>query len=162
MAKFKYRLQKVVEIRERKVKEQEQRVIEAKRTLAEVDQRIQAKKQELQMAQQSMRSTSHLLLGAHDDYIHKCYADLDLLADERAVAEQKVLEEAKLLTQFQADLEALEKHKEKALDEWKEDQKRQELKQLDEVASQRFFRAKEQQEAERAAEIAAFEASMDI
>lgn len=157
MAKFKYRLQKVVEIRERKVKEQEQRVIEAKRALAEVDQRIDAKKNELRMAQQSMRSTSHLLLGAHDDYIHKCYADLDELAEERKEAEAKVLEEAKLLTQYQADVEALVKHKEKALEEWKDEEKRKELKQLDEVASQRFFRAQEQ----AAAEAAAFEASMD-
>ncbi len=142
MAKFKYRLQKVVEIRERRVKEQEQRVIEAKRALAEVDERIAKQKREIKLAQQSMRTTSHMLLGSHDDFIHHGFEKLEALFDERKQAEQRVLEEAQLLTQYQAEVEALEKHKEKALDVWKEEEKQKEMRILDEVATQRYFRAK--------------------
>ena len=39
-------------------------------------------------------------------------------------------------------MEALVKHKEKAYDEWKAEEKRAEMKVLDEVATQRFFRNK--------------------
>lgn len=142
MAKFQYRLQKVVEIRERRVKEQEQRVIEAKRALAEVDERIAKQKREIKLAQQSMRTASHMLLSSHDDFIHHGFEKLDALFEERKEAEHRVLEEAKILAQFQADVEALEKHKEKALEVWKEEEKQKEMRILDEVATQRFFRAR--------------------
>ncbi|MFN8614534.1 MAG: hypothetical protein U0003_01305 [Vampirovibrionales bacterium] len=157
MAPFVYRLQKVLEIRERKVKEQEQRVIEAKKHLAEAEQRVQAKVHDIRMAQHSMTTSAHTLLAMHDRYIHKSLQELDELKEQRHLAERKVVEEAQLLVKLQAELEALVKHKEHAHEAWKEDEKRAEMKILDEVATQRYFRNQQAQAQELAEEQAELE-----
>ena len=48
-----------------------------------------------------------------------------------------------LLIKAQAELEALVKHKERTHEEWLEEEKQKELKLMDEIAGQRFFRSKE-------------------
>ncbi len=141
MARFIYRLQKVFELRERRVKEQEQRLIEARRIVQEIEDKIEEKKNEIRLLRQNMLTAPHTLMGSHDDYIHKCNHDLDELAIALQQAEARRLEEAKRLIKYQSELEALEKHKEKTLEEWKEEQKKIEMKQMDEVAGQRYFRA---------------------
>ena len=142
MARFVYRLQKIYELRERRVKEQEQKVIEARRKVQEKQAEIEAKKHEMKLVRENMMQASHLLMGDHDRYLFKASQDLEVLHEELAQRERKLVEEGKLLQQYQAELEALEKHKEKAREEWQEEQKQIELKQLDEVASQRYFRQK--------------------
>lgn len=144
MAKFQYRLQKVVEIRERKVKQQEQKVIEARLQVQEVEQRIAKKKHEIIAAQEHMKTAAHTLMEFHDRFIHRCHEELDILAIEKQEKEAYLLEQSKLLVKYQADVEALTKHKEKAFEEWKEEEKRAEMKILDEVASQRYFRAQQE------------------
>lgn len=154
MAKFKYRLQKVVEIRERKVKQQEQKVIEARLQVQEVEQRVAQKKHEIYSAQEHMKTAAHTLMEFHDRFIHRCHQELEELAIEKQEKEAYLLEQSKLLVRYQADVEALVKHKEKALEEWKEEQKRAEMKILDEVASQRYFRSQQEAEDEYVAESA--------
>jgi flagellar export protein FliJ len=154
MARFVYRLQKVLEMRERKVKEQEQVVIEAKKFLAVAQQKVVSKQQEIRSAQQSMHAGPHTLLAMHDRFIHRSMQELETLQQECYQAERRVIEEAKRLIQYQAEMEALVKHKDKAYDEWKEEEKRAEMKVLDEVATQRFFRAKLSREIDEALDLA--------
>lgn len=141
MARFAYRLQKVFELRERKKKQQEQRVIEAQRHVRDIELAIEEKKNEMRIVQQNMRTAPHTLMTAHDDFLQHLNIQLDMLYDDLRQAQAILEEERKLLIKAQADLEALNKHKEKAREEWLEEEKRQEMKVLDEVGGQRYFRA---------------------
>ncbi|MGE0199350.1 MAG: flagellar export protein FliJ [Candidatus Melainabacteria bacterium] len=143
MAAFQYRLQQVFELRERKKKEQEQRVIQARRHVREVEQAIQQKKDEIRSVRDHMLKSPHTMMASHDEYLYVLNQELDKLYQDLDAAKQQLAYEQQMLQKAQADVEALLKHKDKALEEWQEEQKRIEMKQLDEVASQRFFRAQQ-------------------
>lgn len=151
MAKFKYRLQKVFELRERRKKEQEDRVVKAQNRVREVENMIQQKKNEIALQKQNMITllqenkmiAAHTLMGVTDDYIQKLYKDLDDLFVQLQTAKDELAWEKQMLLKAHAELEALVKHKEKSLEEWKEEEKQKEMKQLDEVAGQRYFRAQQ-------------------
>ena len=150
MARFIYRLQKVFELRERKKKEQEQRVVDAQKRVREVETAIEEKNNEIRMVRKNMMSSPHTLMAAHDEFIYLLYGDLEQLDADLAQAKEQLEYERQLLIKAQADLEALVKHKEKAREEWLEEEKKREMKMLDEVAGQRYFRAKLQEELENA------------
>jgi flagellar FliJ protein len=143
MARFVYRLQKVYELRERKKKEQEQRVIDAQKRVREAEDAVQAKKEEIRETRKSMLSSAHTLMAIHDEFLHRLNQQLDALYEELEMAKRRLEHERQLLIKAQADLEALVKHKEKAHEEWLEEEKRLEMKQLDEIAGQRYFRAQQ-------------------
>lgn len=143
MARFVYRLQKVFELRERKKKEQEQRVADAQKRVREIEAAIEEKKNEIRLVRKNMMASAHTLMLVHDEYLHLLNQHLDELHRDLEYAKEQLAHERKLLIKAQADLEALVKHKEKTLEEWKEEEKRLEMKQLDEVAGQRYFRAQQ-------------------
>ncbi len=143
MARFIYRLQKVFEMRERKKKAQEQRVAEARKRVREVETAIEEKKNEIRMIRKNMLASPHTLMAAHDEYLHHLNQQLDQLYEDLEVVKQELEHERQLLIKAQAELEALIKHKEKVYEEWLEEEKRQEMKRLDEVAGQRYFRAQQ-------------------
>jgi flagellar FliJ protein len=140
MARFQYRLQKVFDLRERRKKQQEQRVLDAQAQVKQVEDRIAAKHQEIRTLSDLMKTAPGSSLADYDRFIYKLRQDLDELHLERRYALDRLEVEKQLLQKAQSDLEALIKHKEKAIEEWKEEEKARELKQLDEVAGQRFFR----------------------
>jgi flagellar export protein FliJ len=148
MARFVYRLQKVFEIRERKKKEQEQRVAEAQKRVREIETAIEEKQNEVRMVRKNMLASHHTLMTVHDEYVHHLNQQLDVLYQDLEHAKQVLAYERQLLIKAQAELEALVKHKEKAIEEWKEEEKRLEMKVLDEVAGQRYFRAQQSELAE--------------
>lgn len=150
MARFVYRLQKVFELRERKKKEHEQRVIDAQKRVRDVETAIEDKKNEIRMVRKNMLASPHTLMAAHDQFIHHLNDQLEQLYDDLARAKEALEYERQLLIKAQADLEALVKHKEKAREEWLEEEKKLELKMLDEIAGQRYFRAKLQEELDNA------------
>lgn len=152
MARFVYRLQKVFELRERKKKEQERRVQEAKALVVKIEQDIQAKKYEIRVLRENMLTASHLLMEAHDVYIHILNEQLEQLYQDLEFAKQRLAHEMQLLIKAQAELEALVKHKEKAYEEYMEEEKRKEMKMLDEIAGQRYFRSQQEQLEEEAQE----------
>jgi len=141
MARFVYRLQKVYELRERKKKEQEQRVIEAQRRVRDTEIAIEDKKNEIRTARKNMLTSPHTLMAAYDEFLHLLNQHLDELYEDLQHAKDALHHEQELLRQATAEMEALVKHKEKAREEWLEEEKRLELKILDEVAGQRYFRA---------------------
>jgi len=154
MARFVYRLQKVFELRERKKKEHEQRVIDAQKRVREVETAIEEKRNEIRTVHRNMLASPHTMMAAHDQFIHHLNAQLEDLHLELARAKEALEYERQLLIKAQADLEALIKHQEKAKEEWLEDEKRREMKMLDEIAGQRYFRAKLQAELDLAEELA--------
>lgn len=141
MARFIYRLQKVFELRERRKKEQEQRVIDAQKRVREVEVSIEEKQNEIRSVRKNMLASPHTLMAAHDDFIHHLNGQLEQLYIDLDKAKAALAHERQLLIKAQADLEALIKHKEKAREEWLEEEKKLEMKRLDEVAGQRYFRA---------------------
>jgi flagellar export protein FliJ len=140
MARFVYRLQKVYELRERKKKEQEQRVIDATKAVRAVEQAIEAKYEERRQVKEQMLSLPTAMMEYSDRFLHHVNQQIDQLNEDLRHAEIRLSEERVLLNKAHAELEALTKHKEKMEEEWFEEEKRKELKQLDEVASQRYFR----------------------
>ena len=140
MARFIYRLQKIYELRERKKKEQERRVQEAQARVVRIEQDIRAKKQEIRSLRQNMLAAPHTLLEAHDIFIHTLNEQLDELYQDLEMAKQQLEYERQLLIKAQAELETLIKHREKAYEVYLEEEKQLEMKVLNEVASQRYFR----------------------
>lgn len=148
MVPFIYRLQKVFELRERKKKEQERRVAAARARVIQIEQDIQAKRHEIRVLHNNMLTAPHLLMEAHDIYIHILNEQLEQLERDLELAKQQLQYEKQLLVKAQAELEALVKHKEKTYEEYLEEEKRKEMKLLDEIAGQRYFRAQLEQEME--------------
>jgi flagellar export protein FliJ len=158
MARFVYRLQKVFELRERRKKEQEQRVVDAQKRVREVEVAIEEKKDEIRDVQKNMLASPHTLMAAHDSFLYHLNGQLEQLHGDLAYAQSELDYERQLLIKAQADLEALVKHKEKAREEWLEEEKKLEMKRLDEVAGQRYFRAQlEKFEEDTVSEEEAFE-----
>jgi len=144
MASFNYRLQKVYDLRERKKKEQERRVQQAAQKVKQIQQDIQAKKHEIRVLRQNMMTAPHVLMEAHDLFIHKLNDQLDQLYRDLEIAKQQLAYEKQMLIKAQAELEALVKHKEKAVEVYREEEKQKEMKLLDEIAGQRYFRAQQE------------------
>jgi flagellar FliJ protein len=154
MARFIYRLQKVFELRERKKKEHEQRVVNAQKRVREVELAIEEKRNEIRMVHKNMLASPHTMMAAHDEFIHYLNEQLEELHQDLARAKEILEYERQLLIKAQADMEALIKHQDKAREEWLEDEKRREMKTLDEIAGQRYFRAKQQAELDLAEDLA--------
>jgi flagellar export protein FliJ len=152
MARFVYRLQKVYELRERKKKAQEQKVIDAQKKVREVETTIEEKRNEVRTLRTAMLTAPHTLMSNYDQYLYIMAQKIELLKLDLSFAQQILSQERQLLIKAQADLEALVKHKEKMQEEWQEEEKRLEMKQLDEVAGQRYFRAQYEKQLEEAEE----------
>jgi flagellar export protein FliJ len=148
MARFVYRLQKVYALRERKVKQQEQRVVEAQNRVNAIIADIEAKKNEVRLLAENMAQSHHTLLAAHDAFIHDLHQVIDRRYQDLAMAKQELALEKQRLVEYQAELEALVKHRDKQKEAWQAEQNMLEMKQLDEVGSQRYFRAQAELKAE--------------
>ncbi|MBK8191241.1 MAG: hypothetical protein IPK79_12425 [Vampirovibrionales bacterium] len=147
MARFVYRLQKVFDLRERRCKIQLQAVIEAQQAVYAVEAKIEAKRNEIRLVHQHLLTGPHMMMESHDRYLHRCHEEHDYLVKVELVeAQRRLHEEQALYERYLADLKALEKHRDKAREAWQEEEKRLELKMLDEVGSQRYFRAQLERE----------------
>jgi flagellar protein FliJ len=145
---FRYKLQKLYGMRERKKKEQEQVVQEAEAAVRKVQAKLNAKLQEQADVRQQRQQIDAMMLERIDLYLQHLVVKIQEIQVEVDQAKQKLKDEEALLAQYHMELEALEKHKEKAKETWLEEEKAREMKVLDEIASQRYFR----QMVERAAE----------
>jgi flagellar export protein FliJ len=150
MARFAYRLQKVFELRERKKKDQEQRVVEAQKLVHEIEAAIEEVQNEIRLVRKNMLTSHHMLMSMHDKYIEDLEGRrLKELYNRLEAAKEALEYERQMLIKAQAELEALIKHKEKSFEAWKEEEKQREMKMLDEVAGQRYFRSQMQSEMEK-------------
>ena len=120
---FRYRMQKMLDFRIRKKEEQLQEVIKAKN---EVD-RIQ---------------------GLIDDNNLEIAGVIQIM---RTTVDFKMIEKEKL-AQCEKEVKVLEKHKERALEQYKAEEKAAEIKQLSEVAVQKYFQRSREKKEEEAIE----------
>ena len=146
MARFVYRLQKVFELRERKKKQQEQRVLEAQAAVKAAELALEQHYQKLGELAVFMRTAPPSFYENYDRYKEQQKLEEAQLKQNIQFAQEHLEHQKQLLIKAQADVEALVKHKEKAREEWLEEEKYLEMKQLDEIGGQRYFR---QQEAQR-------------
>jgi flagellar export protein FliJ len=152
MARFVYRLQKVFELRERKKKQQEQRVLEAQTQVKLAEQALDAHFQKMAEVADFMRTAAPSFWANYDRFKEEQKGVEDQLRQNIALAKDYLHLQQQLLIKAQADVEALVKHRDKAKEEWMEEEKIRELRQMDEIGSQRYFR-QQQAQLEEAAEI---------
>ena len=133
--------------------EQLQVVIIAQQEVYKVEGLIELNNREIDTTKSNMRQADAFMLESYDIFLKSLYEKGTQLEEERQKALEALAEEKKKLTQAEKDVKVLEKHKERMLEIYKEEEKAAELKRLSEVAVQRFFarHREEQEELEREA-----------
>lgn len=149
---FQYRLQKVLDFRIRKKEEQLQEVIKAKSEVERIESLIDENNREISGVIQTMRTTNnYAMLDSYDKYLKHLYEKGEQLQQQKIEAEKVLEHEKEKLVECEKEVKVLEKHKEKMIENYKEEQKQIEIKQLSEVAVQKYFqrnREKKEEEGE--------------
>lgn len=136
---FIYRLQKILDFRIRKKEEQLQEVVRAQQGVVAAEKRIEENNQNIIIQRQNMRKAPPQMYETYDNYLKHLY-DKDIILQEQLQEAIMILEEEKLkLLELEKAVNVLEKHKEKAKEEYIKEEKNLELKRLSEVAVQRHF-----------------------
>jgi flagellar FliJ protein len=137
---FRYRLQNIYNLRERKKKEQEQVVNDAQNAVRKVQVRLDAKVAEREDVRQQRKTANPMMLDNIDKLLIRYAEQIVEIKTELEEVQRILKEEEAKLAICRQELEALEKHRERAKEEWLEEENQAEMKLLDEVASQRYFR----------------------
>jgi len=137
---FRYRLQSIMNMKERAKAKQEQVVNEAAAAVRTVEAKRDTKILEQINVRAQRMEVDPMMLNSIDKFLVHIAAQILEILEELAEAKAVLKEEEAKLSICRQEVEALEKHKEKAKEVWKEEEKAREMKQLDEVASQRYFR----------------------
>ncbi|MBQ7450611.1 hypothetical protein IJS77_04270 [bacterium] len=144
---FRYRLQKILDLRIMKKEEQELAVVRARQEVARVENLIDQNNQEITSTRENMRKADYTMYEAYDTYLKHLYDKGVELEQEKQVALDKLEEEKQKLFEMEKEVNVLEKHKERLREIYLEEEKKAELKQLSEIGSQRFFlRTREEKE----------------
>lgn len=144
---FRYRLQKILDFRIKKKEEQLQAVVRAQEKVHRIEGQIQENNRNIENQRQHMRKADPQMYEAYDNYLKSLYDRGDVLKSQLEYAVQELEEEKAKLMELEKAVKVLEKHKEKLHDEYKNEEKKVELRRLSEVAVQRHF-AKTRDEAE--------------
>ena len=147
---FRYRLQKMLDFRIRKKEEQLQEVIKAKNEVDRIQGLIDANNEEISGVIYTMRNTSdYRQMDLYDKYLKHLYVKGEELEKQKQEALQALEVEKQKLVEREKEVKVLEKHKERALETYKEEEKQKEIKELSEVAVQKYFqKTKEKKEDE--------------
>ena len=149
---FRYRLQKILEIRIRKKEEQLQEVIKAQEEVDRIELLIIKNKEEIQNLSIQMRQANPMMYEQYDNFIKHLWKEDERLKQEKQEAISQLEKEKDILRQREQEVNVLEKHKENKREEYKQEEKARELKELNEIGSQKFFiknrEKKEEQEME--------------
>lgn len=154
---FRYRLQKVLDVREREKKEQEQVVIAAKNEVIKIEQMIDLNRREIASTRAEMRKADFMMYEAYDNYLQHLYKKEEELLEQKKAAEEILEREKQKLIEAEKKVKVLEKHKEHAKEAYIEEEKKAELKTLSETAVQKYFartrQAAEDEELDRLREL---------
>ncbi len=131
---FRYRLQKILEIRIRKKDEQLQAVIKAQEEVDRIELLIIKNLDEIKNLTEQMRSADPMTYETYDNFIKHLWEEDKKLKAEKVVALENLNKEKELLKVKEQEVNVLEKHKEN-----KKEEKARELKELSEIGSQKFF-----------------------
>lgn len=145
---FVYNLQKVLNFRITKRDEQIEVVKRAEQKVAQIQAQIDEKKQEIYSVQENMRHAQHIMMEAYDRYIKHLHELIAKLEEDKQKAIKILEQERETLKEYEQGVKVLEKHKEKKKEEYLEEEKRAEMKRLDEVGSIKHFRLTREKEEE--------------
>lgn len=146
---FRYRLEKILNFRIRKKDEQLEKVKKAQMEVAKVEGMIQANLEQIKKTREGMKLADALMFQHYDNFLQSLYEKDIQLKERKKLAIRYWQEQMEILQQCEKDVKVLEKHKEKKLEEYKEEEKQIELKQLNEVGSLRHFaRTREEKQEE--------------
>jgi|SRR3989339_1050960 len=136
---FVYRLQKILNYRIQKKDEQIEVVKKAEREVIRIQNEINNHKNTIVTLRKNMYSAPHVMMESYDVYIKHINDQIDLLEEEKQIAIARVKEEREKLVELEKAVKVLEKHKEKAHELYKEEEKKVEMKRLDEVAGLKHY-----------------------
>ncbi len=151
---FRYRLQKFLEIRIRKKEEQLQEVLKAQNELDRIELLIIKNNKDIQDTRVNMRKSDPMMYDGFDKFLKHLYEIGEKLELEKQEAIKKLEEEKEKLREREKEVNVLEKHKENKHEEYLQEQKALELKQLNEIGAQKHFaKTREKQEEEMLEEL---------
>lgn len=148
---FKYRLEKILNFRIRKKDEQLEKVRKAQMEIARVEGMIQENHKQIGETREGMKYADAMMLQHYDNFLQTLYEKDVQLQQRKKLAIRYWQEQMEILQELEKAVKVLEKHKEKKLEEYKDEQKQIELRQLNEVGSLRHFartRAEQEEELE--------------
>ena len=147
---FRYRLQKILEIRIRKKEEQLQVVIKAQEEVQRIELLIIQNLEQIQKLTREMRSANPMMYEQYDKYIKHLWEEDKKLQEQKQEAIRVLEHEKEILRIKEQEVNVLEKHKEHQKEDYIKEEKARELKELNEIGSQKFFiknrEAREEQE----------------
>ena len=144
---FRYRLQKILEIRIRKKEEQLQAVIKAQEEVDRIELLIIKNMDEIQSLTAQMHAADPMMYEQYDKFIKHLWEEDEKLKQQKQEALVALQKEKDLLIVREQEVNVLEKHKENKRFEFKEEEKKAEMKELNEIGSQKYFlRNREAQE----------------
>ena len=141
---FRYRLQKVVEFRIRKKEEQLQVVIKAQNEVRRIEGLIEQNNQAIMQTRHNMRTADPMMYETYDNFLHHLYEIGEQLEQQLKEAIENLEHEKQVLVEREKDVKIIEKHKEKQKDIYIAEEKAAELKQLSEVAVQKYYQRQQE------------------
>lgn len=151
---FRYRLQKILEIRIRKKEEQLQAVIKAQEEVDRIELLIIKNLEQIKNLQAQMRQADPMMFNQYDSFIKHLWEEDKKFKIQKQEAIEALNKEKELLKIREQEVNVLEKHKEHQKEDYIKEQKAQELKELNEIGSQKYFiRNREKQEEEQLEEL---------
>ncbi len=136
---FSYRLQKILEIRIRKKEQQLQAVINAQKEVDRIELLIIKNLQQIDDLTKQMRKADPMMYERYDKFIKHLWEEDEKLKQQKQEAIEVLNREKELLRLREQEVNVLEKHKEHQKDNYIQEQKALELKELNEIGSQKFF-----------------------
>lgn len=136
---FRYRLQKILDLRIMKKEEQELAVVRARQEVARIENLIDQNNQDIATTRENRKTADFMLYEAYDNYLKHLYDKGEQLEQEKIQALEKLEEEKQKLIEMEKEVNVLEKHKERLKEIYIAEERAAELKQLSEIGSQRFF-----------------------
>ena len=136
---FRYRLQKILEIRIRKKEEQLQVVIKAQEEVRRIELLILENLEQIQKLTREMRSADPMMFEQYDKFIKHLWEEDKKLQIQKQEAIEVLEKEKEILRIKEQEVNVLEKHKEHQKEDYIKEQKALELKELNEIGSQKFF-----------------------
>ena len=140
-------MQKILEIRIRKKEEQMQAVIRAQNEVNRIELLIIKNLEQIKEMTTQMRSADPMMFERYDTYIKHLWEEDEKLKAQKQEAVEVLEKEKELLKQREQEVNVLEKHKEHQKEDYIKEQKALEIKELNEIGSQKaFIKNKEKRE----------------
>jgi len=136
---FRYRLQKILEIRIRKKEEQLQAVIKAQEEVDRIELLIVQNLEQIKTLNLQMKSADPMMYDNYDKFIKHLWEEDEKLKQQKQEATTALEKEKELLKLREREVNVLEKHKEHKKENYIKEQKALELKELNEIGSQKYF-----------------------